>query len=151
MNYIPNLNTKSKPIMETITLPTVIYPKDVEAQVFGALTVRRFLNTPAFPNMSVSEVTINGENEPAYNEDFDSVYIVKCGTGVFEINGEVWPVQEGSVVVIPRGVHYQDYGYFTAFAISSPPWHPPDTGNAFAGMTPASGGGYARAIADGQA
>jgi mannose-6-phosphate isomerase-like protein (cupin superfamily) len=110
--------------METLTENSaVIHASQVLYQVFGALAVGQYINVPELPNLSLSVVVIDGMNETACNDDFDSIYFVTAGTGIFEIEGEAWPVWTGSMVMIRRSVHYLDYGKFTAVVANSPRFH----------------------------
>ncbi len=50
------------------------------------------------------------------------MYYVLKGSGAFIIEGQETEVETGDLIVIPRGVTYQDKGKMTLLCFNSPRW-----------------------------
>lgn len=96
--------------------------------IHDALTIIEYLTQDTSPEMSVAEVTLNGENQAVSNLISDAAYCVKEGFGTFKIWEEDEPVVievgQGSVVIIPAGTRYQDSGNMKLVVVNRPAFDP---------------------------
>lgn len=108
--------------------PKVLNQLSVEPVNFGVIRVKEILNGKSSFQMSVSLIELDGDNELGRNTKSDAVYFVLEGSGSFTIgNGErldVYNVEKGSLIFIPRGVLYKDTGRMRLLAINTPSYDP---------------------------
>ena len=71
---------------------------------------------------SLALVSIDGVSRSQRNLSSRICYTILSGSGLMEIEGVEYPLQEGSKIRIPKGVVYRDEGTFTAIAFSEPPF-----------------------------
>lgn len=104
--------------------PKIIRKKDKNLSDNGVISVRQYFNSADLENMSVSEIHVKGENKVVMNKEFDSMYYILEGEGVFVLEGVDYDVSKGDLVVIPRGFEYKDKGNLKMLCFNSPRWRP---------------------------
>lgn len=71
---------------------------------------------------SIAFIVLNGANKVVRNHTMTLQYEVLAGTGVVDIESEVFPLYPGVTLTIPPGVFYQDDGKLVMLATSTPPF-----------------------------
>jgi len=108
--------------------PGVIKSSKAEALRLGVIKVRELLARRKSPQMSVALIELDGTNEAVKNKDCDATYYVLEGNGTFTIGeGEkldVYNVEKGDLVVIPKGTLYQDSGKMIMLSFCTPAFDP---------------------------
>lgn len=73
---------------------------------------------------SIAFVTINGTNQRTLNHQSTVTYEVLDGSGIIEVDGVVHPLQEGTIITVPRETSYYDEGKLVMVATAIPPFDP---------------------------
>lgn len=98
----------------------IIKPNDVEVNDFGPIKVQNILAEEDYEKFSIAKVEIVGEQKFGLDTESDLAYYVLEGKGKFYIEDEVFEVEKGDLIFIPKGTKYKDEGSLTLLAVAVP-------------------------------
>jgi len=108
--------------------PVVIKANQTAEVPVGVIKVKELLSRHDSSQMSVSIVDLDGDNTLGRNTRTDAAYFVLDGQGTFTLGVDgrldVYEVQAGDLVFIPKGVMYKDTGRMKLLAINTPAYDP---------------------------
>lgn len=98
----------------------LIRPQPEQAITLEAITVFELLSKLDRTDISIAKVVVNGKNKQIINPVSDAFYYVISGAGVFTVDGQVFDVETGDLITIPKGTKYSDQGEMELLAINTP-------------------------------
>lgn len=98
----------------------IIKQKDIEKNNFGSIVVQDLFAKEDYDKFSVAKVEIIGEQKFGLDTESDLAYYILEGKGRFYIENEVFEVEKGDLVFIPKNTKYKDEGNLILLAVAVP-------------------------------
>lgn len=98
----------------------VIKSKDLQADDFGAIKVKKLFENPQIENISVAIITVEGINRKSKNTKSDIFYYVIDGQGEFTIDGKEDEIEKGDLVLVTKNTVFTNTGNMTLLVFASP-------------------------------
>ena len=103
----------------------IVKSSKIKEQNFNdIMNVKSLLSSKDFKNISISIIKQSGTNKKHRQMKCHYFAFVMAGSGEYLIDNKKYNVENGDLIIIPKGTAYKDSGNMTLLVINTPRFNP---------------------------